>query len=69
MSDFDAEVEIKSLENEVEDLKKEITRLKALIDDHNLGCICDKSSCGYAPYDRDCPNCPKYWRIDYEQRD
>jgi hypothetical protein len=53
----------------IQSLKKqaaeEINRLVALIDDHNADCICDKERCGYAGYNRNCPNCPIYDRIDY----
>lgn len=52
----------------IQSLKKsaanEILRLRALIDEHNSQLICDKEKCGYAPYKRDCPDCPKQWSID-----
>lgn len=42
----------------------EIIRLRALIEEHNSSLVCDKEKCGYAPYKRDCPTCPKHWMID-----
>ena len=38
-----------------------------IISQHNeqLESACDnRSKCGYAPYKRDCPNCPRDYKID-----
>ena len=46
-------------------LEAENARLTLLITNHNAECesLCDPERCGYAPYKRQCPTCPKDWII------
>ena len=47
------------------ELEAAIARLTLIITNHNAECesLCDPERCGYAPYKRKCPTCPKDWII------
>lgn len=54
--------------NKIEKLQARIDEMELAINSHNKECddMCDPKRCGYAKYNKQCPECPKDWRIGDE---
>lgn len=55
-----------SQRNEIATLEAQVKRYADLISKHNQECnnLCDPAACGYLAYGRQCPQCPKDYKID-----